>query len=335
MGRFDELSEFISDKMVMSHYYQPAMLIELLSNDGEASVEDIAKALMNRDQTIIEYYEIRAKGMVGKVLTDNRGITERIKENNRITGFRLNGFDELSREEIKELKSLCVTKIEDYVQKRGERLGVRRDVGTGYVSGTIQNKVLTDAKGRCALCGISKDEKYLQVDHIIPRSLGGPDVISNFQALCYTCNAQKGNRDDTDLRNVLKSYEEREPGCLFCEIAEERVIASNELCYAIRDGYPVTELHTLVIPKRHVAGFFELHQPEINAIHRLLRKMKVGILERDSTVTSFNIGVNSGEEAGQTINHCHFHLIPRRKGDVDDPTGGVRGVIPEKQNYTK
>ena len=147
-----------------------------------------------------------------------------------------------------------------------------------------------------------------------------------------TCNAQKGNRDDTDFRNVLKSYEEREPGCRFCD--QERVIASNELCYAIRDGYPVTELHTLVIPKRHIAGFFELYQPEINAIHRLLRKMKEGILERDSTVTSFNIGVNSGEEAGQTINHCHFHLIPRRKGDVDDPTGGVRGVIPEKQNYT-
>ena len=125
----------------------------------------------------------------------------------------------------------------------------------------------------------------------------------------------------------------REKGCLFCEMKKGRVIASNELCYAIRDGFEVTQHHTLIIPKRHVSDFFELHQPEINAVHTLLDEMKRGIEELDETVTGFNIGINSGKDAGQTIFHCHIHLIPRREGDVENPLGGVRGVIPDKRIY--
>ena len=139
--------------------------------------------------------------------------------------------------------------------------------------------------------------------------------------------------DDTDFRGMAKSYEKREKGCLFCETGKARIIASNELCYAIRDNYSVTEHHTLVIPKRHVSGFFELHQPEINAAHSLLDEMRKEIEALDESVTGFNVGVNCGEDAGQTIFHCHIHLIPRRKGDVKNPRGGVRGVIPEKRVY--
>ena len=121
--------------------------------------------------------------------------------------------------------------------------------------------------------------------------------------------------------------------CIFCATECNRTIAENELCFAIRDGFPVTENHTLIIPKRHVADYFDLYQPELNAIHRLVAEQRKAILEADSSVLGFNIGINSGAVAGQTIFHAHVHLIPRREGDVVDPRGGVRGVIPSKQEY--
>ena len=121
--------------------------------------------------------------------------------------------------------------------------------------------------------------------------------------------------------------------CLFCEIPQERIIASNELAFAIRDGFPVTSLHTLVIPKRHAADYFELTKDELLACHDLVLELKESIAKEDPNVVAFNIGMNAGEAAGQTVFHCHMHLIPRRKGDVENPRGGVRHLIPNKGFY--
>lgn len=113
----------------------------------------------------------------------------------------------------------------------------------------------------------------------------------------------------------------------------DRVIASNNLAYAVHDGFPVTEGHTLVIPKRHVEDFFGLSDEEILACNQLLKKVRATIIAQDELVKGFNIGMNAGEVAGQTIFHCHIHLIPRRKGDVENPRGGVRHIIPGKGFY--
>jgi len=121
--------------------------------------------------------------------------------------------------------------------------------------------------------------------------------------------------------------------CLFCEIPNVRVIAKNELAYAIRDGFPVTSLHTLIIPKRHAVTYFDLSDAEILACNQLMQEIKTTILKEDSSVDGFNIGMNAGEAAGQTVFHCHIHLIPRRKGDVENPRGGVRHIIPGKGFY--
>jgi diadenosine tetraphosphate (Ap4A) HIT family hydrolase len=121
--------------------------------------------------------------------------------------------------------------------------------------------------------------------------------------------------------------------CLFCNIENERIIAENDLAYAIRDGFPVTELHTLIIPKRHVEDYFGLSQEELLACDELIRSLKDEIMDSDSSVDAFNIGMNAGESAGQTIFHCHIHLIPRRTGDVENPRGGVRHLIPGKGDY--
>ena len=121
--------------------------------------------------------------------------------------------------------------------------------------------------------------------------------------------------------------------CLFCEIPRARVIESNSLAYAIRDGFPVTALHTLIIPNRHVLDYFSLSPEELLACDDLLKKVKLAIQLEDPSVEGFNIGMNAGEAAGQTIFHCHIHLIPRRFGDVENPRGGVRHLIPGKGFY--
>jgi ATP adenylyltransferase len=118
--------------------------------------------------------------------------------------------------------------------------------------------------------------------------------------------------------------------CVFCHREAMRVLAENGPAFAIRDLRPATDRHSLVLPKRHVPSFFDLTDEETQAIGHLLRQLRDGICAADSSVEGFNIGINVGEAAGQTIFHCHYHLIPRRRGDVPDPRGGVRWVIPSK-----
>lgn len=127
---------------------------------------------------------------------------------------------------------------------------------------------------------------------------------------------------------------DKEAGCPFCgEFAEQRCIDREGSVLAVRDRYPVTPLHTLVVPQRHVADYFDLLPEEKADADRLLRRLRETILEEDLSVTGFNIGVNCGASAGQTIMHVHIHLIPRRDGDIANPRGGVRGVIPERMDY--
>ncbi|MBP2673861.1 MAG: hypothetical protein H6Q84_701 [Deltaproteobacteria bacterium] len=130
-----------------------------------------------------------------------------------------------------------------------------------------------------------------------------------------------------------ESFDSKSQGCPFCDFPIHRIIAQNELAFVIRDEYPVTPLHTLVIPKRHVSGLFDLGTPEMNACNDLLLRAKDAIGKEDASVAGFNVGVNIGAAAGQTIFHCHIHLIPRRHGDVEHPRGGVRHIIPGKGNY--
>ena len=123
--------------------------------------------------------------------------------------------------------------------------------------------------------------------------------------------------------------------CIFCKIRKEELQFENQLSYSSIDSYPVSEFHSLIVPKRHVETYFELTYEEIQACNELILKTKEKILKQDTSVKGFNIGTNAGKVAGQSIMHCHIHLIPRREGDVEDPQGGVRSVIPKKQHYRR
>ena len=121
--------------------------------------------------------------------------------------------------------------------------------------------------------------------------------------------------------------------CIFCNIPENRIVNEYKYFYIIRDLYPVTNLHSLVIPKRHVVSYFECNQDEYDEIPIILNTQKTELKLTDETITGFNIGMNIGEDAGQTVFHFHIHIIPRRKNDIENPMGGIRGVIPNKQKY--
>jgi hypothetical protein len=156
------------------------------------------------------------------------------------------------------------------MKKRGARIWEHRAAGLGQVPGRERYETLKRAGFRCELCGVSADERAIDVDHILPRKHGGTDAPENLQALCWLCNTNKGAGDATHFRAVRDSYAQRQAGCLFCHIEEPQVVGSNNLAVAIWDGFPVTPHHTLVLPRRHVAGWFDLYRPEKAAVERLL-----------------------------------------------------------------
>jgi diadenosine tetraphosphate (Ap4A) HIT family hydrolase/5-methylcytosine-specific restriction endonuclease McrA len=324
---FLQLEDFIKSRMRMSHVYQPVMLMALLQGGGKASTTKIAKAILDHDESQIEYYEKIVGNMVGRVLRSH-GLVKKVNSD-----YFLSLDEKLSDRETSHLLELCREKLIEYEAKRGEQIWQHRKLSSGYISGTLKFEVLKDAEFHCELCGISADVRALEVDHIVPRNLGGADDLSNLQALCYSCNSMKRDRDETDFRKVRESFSRKIDGCPFCNLIEKRVVCENELAFAIRDKFPVTPLHTLVIPKRHVSEIFDLSRPETNACNELLGMAKQGINVADADVRGFNVGINNGEAAGQTVQHCHIHLIPRRQGDIPNPVGGIRNVIPGKGQH--
>jgi hypothetical protein len=264
--------------MRMSHIYQPVMIRELLKRGGRASIRDLASAFLSYDLSQLEYYEQITKSMPGKVLA-NHGVVNRDGDQYALTIEPLS----LSTKERNELVQLCDEAISNYLQKRGKAVFDHRRAALGYLSGSLRYEVLKRAGFRCELCGIPADERAIEVDHIIPRKHGGEDDRANLQALSYKCNANKGARDDKDFRTVREDMNARKPDCLFCELPAKKVIGSNSLAFAIRDNYPVTQLHSLVIPKRHAATFFDLFEPERRAINQLLDGLCTEIVQRDSS----------------------------------------------------
>jgi diadenosine tetraphosphate (Ap4A) HIT family hydrolase len=192
--------------------------------------------------------------------------------------------------------------------------------GEEDVPASLRYKVLKAAKGRCMLCGATSTERLLNICHIKPVSRGGETIYENLQVLCDKCSTSRSDVDDSDFR---PGADERfNNDCIFCAASKENNLIENDYAFAIPDKYPITEGHTLIIPKRHFASYFDSIQAEHDAIYQLLKVREKQLLENDPLITGFDIGVNVGEVAGQKIFHCHIHLIPRKKGD--SPQWGER-----------
>jgi hypothetical protein len=242
--KYSKLKNYISKKMSMSHIYQPLMLIELIKGNGKASGNNIAKSFLSYDETQIDYYKKITTLMPFKYLSKHLNEINKSKDS-----YSFEDFD-LEESQKDELIKMCQNKLDSYIKKRGvKKIFGHRTLASGVISGSVRYKVLLRAKNRCESCGISNKEKALEVDHIIPRTKGGKDELSNFQALCYTCNSQKSNKDDTHFKKILESYNHRKKGCIFCDISKNKIVKSNELAVVIKDNYPVTKHHCLIIPK--------------------------------------------------------------------------------------
>ena len=163
-----------------------------------------------------EYYQKITNRMVGRVLRNHK-IVEKSDND-----YHLVDYDSLTPNQIDKLILLCRQKLQEYIEKRGRDIWEHRRGSEGYISGTIRYEILKRAKYHCELCGISADEKALDIDHIIPRNKGGTDDESNLQALCYSCNSMKRDRDDTDFHAVRESFKHRDKNCLFCNIERDR-----------------------------------------------------------------------------------------------------------------
>ncbi len=122
--------------------------------------------------------------------------------------------------------------------------------------------------------------------------------------------------------------------CPFCTLTPEKMIAQDALTFTVRDTLPVSPGHTLILPKRHIAGIFEATKDEVAALWKAVQHARAGLIKEYSP-DGFNIGINDGLASGQTILHLHIHLIPRYKGDMPDPRGGIRWIFPEKAKYWK
>ena len=322
---FESLIDFLENKMSMSHIYQHLLLRSLVDAGGSATIRQLAQVLLSQDESQLLYYEDRIKQMPLRVLA-RHGVVS--KDGDLVV---LN-TGKLTLEQKAQVKMICEKKLQEYVLKRGLSIWDCRLLDTEPVPDSLYYRVLSESGGRCALCGATKKERPLQVDHIKPRSRGGKIEYENLQVLCSKCRQAKGNMDEEDLRNSVVA--DNDPDCAFClKKVSHRIVEEYDTVWAFEDGCPVTRGHHLIVPKRHTLDWFSMTDTERQDAGALIRILKGRISEADKTVTGFNIGMNCGESAGQSIWHAHIHLIPRRDGDTENPRGGVRGVIPHRMCY--
>jgi ATP adenylyltransferase len=311
------LKNFLLKKMKMTGPYQALVVLECLKNDGSATLSSIAEYLSAKDKESNSYYVNRLKVYPKQVLK-NHQIAEIKKEYFVLTAQ----YDEQEKEE---LIRICEEKLHNWYMQNDKSSNPENK---GW--GALRYKLLTKYR-KCLLCGAkpsSENDIELDIDHILPTSKGGKDEESNLQVLCSTCNRSKGNTDQTDFRP-----KDLVNGCIFCNLGERDLGIESKWFWIIRDNYPVTPLHTLIIPKSHLQSPTDMDLGHWKELGRLVGIVKKEIFELDSSVAGFNLGFNDGEAAGQTIFHAHFHVIPRRKNDVENPRGGIRGVILSQKYY--
>lgn len=271
------LRTFLESQMTMSHLYQPVMIRTILLGGGAASKRQIAAAFSAADLSQLDYYEKVLGKYPGPVLR-KRGIVELDQGVYRLASD-LRRMDEWERAT---LVSLCDARVADFVATRQSAIWAHRAGNGDPVPGTLRWQVITRAMGRCEACGIGSDVRALEVDHIVPRSQGGSNDLSNLQALCSLCNVQKLDRDQTDFHTAHAQVKHRHEGCRVCEtVADEDALA---LVVELPAGRAVA-------PRRHGVGWLDLWQPEVNALRRVEATAEI----QRGAMTTIMLGAKDGD----------------------------------------
>lgn len=296
---FEALRRFITEKMRMSEVYQPLVIRTLIENGGSASTRQLALAALPYDTSQVEYYEYRMK-IHPKQTLRKHGIISYRRSN-----FVLSvDVSLLSEDQKRELTSLCDQKIQKFIDDKSTKQQ-KTKIPT-HIGGLMRYEVLRRAKSRCALCGITRDERALDVDHIVPRSLGGKTEMSNLQALCYVCNRSKRNLDDTDFRNYIPPRMNSD--CQLC-CSDQSSLIQNTRAFALTEEENNPKENIIVVPKRHVGSFFDLDQKEVNDCYDLLRQQRNYLYEK-YVDPNFEISVNERQIRDHNNFHTYIRLIP-------------------------
>lgn len=303
--------------------YQPVIIKCLVEQKGVSSLTHIATVLAGLDRESIGYYRSKIRIYPKQVLSKHK-IASMEKET-----VRLEVKLPTKKEEIDELIRLCDEKIKGYFASYIE------DPGKPSGWGSLRVAMITETPW-CHLCGAKPGKNtdiQLDIDHILPVSKKDSSDRSYLQVLCHRCNRAKGNSLIYSAAEAHSRALDVKVGCIFCSLSDDRVVDQSDYVVVIRDKYPVTEFHTLVIHRRHVADGSQLTDIEILETYKILRKITTGLKITDRLIEGFIIGYNVGEAAGQTVGHAHYHVIPRWVGDVIDPVGEIRGIIPAHKLY--
>ncbi len=183
-------------------------------------------------------------------------------------------------------------------------------------------------------------ELYRTLRNLIDDHLPGDERLSaaEREALALQCLQHiEATVEQFDGEHGETAGTGRVENCILCELRPDRfeVVDENERALTLRDSYPVTEGHCLIIPRRHAETWFDMSDAEVIATSRLIHRARARLQTDDPSVTGFNIGMNCWQSAGQSVFHAHIHLIPRRDGDQEDPQGGVRKIFPDKAKYRR
>lgn len=254
---FQQLVDFIENKMHMSHVYQPLLIRSLVAAGGTATLRQLALSFLVEDESRVLFYEDRIRKMPARILKKH-GV---IRQQGDLLSLTVGPLDYVQRSKIREL---CERRLQAFLQQRGLDAWAARMIETDPVPPALRYQALLRSGGRCALCGATKDETTLHVDHIVPRSRGGKNTLDNLQVLCAACNQAKSNRDATDLRSELRVAETTsQADCPFCSPdLRGRAIARGSLSFAIpHPSSPVTG-HLIVAPFRHAPDFLALTADE-------------------------------------------------------------------------
>ena len=295
---YRDLSDFILKRMRMTHIYQPLMIRTLLkSDDNRATADDIASEFLHQDISQLKYYKAIVKRWPHVTLVKKRNI---VSYNRGIYKLRLD--HDLSDEERQDLIEKCNLRINEFIDK-DPMIRKFRELDRKSVSGSVRFHVLAKSKGVCMACGAKSTEAFLHVDHIVPKSLGGLTELDNLQALCYKCNTQKRNRDETDFMLWHKRLEFRNPKCKLCK-KPHKTDSENRMAYAIPESG--TDAGSIVVPVRHVGSFAEMIPAEMHLCMALIGDVLTD-MRKKMPEAEFGVSWLDGLREG----HCRIRIMPR------------------------
>ena len=290
----DELIEFIDTKMRMSHIYQPLLIQSLVESGGQATLRELAVKFLSEEEAEIQEMMKTIKTMPVHVLSAKNKNRKKpiVEERDGVVRLLAKPADLKERAEI---LGACARKLHEYVARRGEGIWNHKWLNSP-AGGSMRLRVLEAGGRRCAICGATHKDRLLDVDHIIPRSKGGPSTFENLQVLCSKCNRAKGNRSDRDFRVAEPESHTDGDNTLSALPTLTDFPAENDLARAVWQDID-TGRHMCILSKRYVTSFAELQSQEVLAIHDIVR-----------VVSKWNEEADTGWEM---VRQGQFHLRAR------------------------